>query len=981
MKPFTLLKFLALLPACVGSVDAQTTAFTYQGRVMSNGTNFTGTGQFKFALVTATNVAATATAAANPPSGGFITLINVTFGGNGYVTPPAVTISGGGGSGAAAIASVSGGAVTSITVNNPGSGYSSTPLVTVAPPPPTVTYSTYWSNDGTSANGSEPATAESVPVNNGLFTARLGDPTQTNMSAFPAGLFLLPNLELRIWFNNGVSGFAALSPTQPLSAAPYAMAAANLTGTVATSQLTGQIPPASIGAGTISTTMIAPGAVGSNQIAAGAVGSSQLAAGAVGSAQIAAGAVGSSQIAAGAVGTSQISPGAVGSTQIAAGAVGSSQLAPGAVGSNQIAAGAVGTAQIAPGAVGSAQLAAGAVGSGQIAAGAVGSSQLALGAVAASNLVAATGWFALTTLTKPNPAPSDSFGSSVAAVGTDRLLISAPYDDTGATDAGAAYLFSLSGALLTTFTNPTPAASELFGTAVASVGTDRVLVGAPQDSTGAPAAGAAYLFDTNAMLLTTITNPTPAVGDLFGYAVAAVGSDRVLIGAPLDDTGATDSGAAYLFNTNGALLTTFTNPTPAASDYFGVVLAAAGTGRVLISAPYDSTGATNAGAVYLFSTNGTLLTTFTNPTPAAGDYFGSAVAAFGNDRVLIGASGDSTGATNAGAAYLFSTNGALLTTFTNPTPAAGDRFGGALAAMGIDRVLIGAAGDSTGAANAGAAYLFSTNGTLLSTITNPAPAANDSFGSALAVAGTDRLLICAPYASNLAPSAGAAYLFSLGTFTPGLVADAVRAGSVTTASLEDGAVTAAKLDPGIGIWTRSGGNVFRPSGSVGIGTATPGFLLEVNGTAGKPGGGSWSVASDERLKKNVRPLAGALEKLLALHGVNFEYIDPARIHELAGERMGLLAQEVERVFPDWVESGADGYKRVTVRGLEALVVEALRELRQEQLCTARESDAAIHSLKRKLTEDLDHRDAENLALREEVADLKAQVRSLIRRQE
>src|SRR5437867_3147251 len=59
--------------------------------------------------------------------------------------------------------------------------------------------------------------------------------------------------------------------------------------------------------------------------------------------------------------------------------------------------------------------------------------------------------------------------------------------------------------------------------------------------------------------LLTFTNPTPAVDDRFGYSVAAVGTDRVLIGAPLDDTGATNAGAAYLFSTNGALLATFTN--------------------------------------------------------------------------------------------------------------------------------------------------------------------------------------------------------------------------------------------------------------------------------------------------------------------------------------------------------------------------------------------------------------------------------------
>src|SRR5207249_1214499 len=37
-------------------------------------------------------------------------------------------------------------------------------------------------------------------------------------------------------------------------------------------------------------------------------------------------------------------------------------------------------------------------------------------------------------------------------------------------------------------------------------------------------------------------------------------------------------------------------------------------------------------------------------------------------------------------------------------------------------------------------------------------------------------------------------------------------------------------------------------GNVGIGTAAPTQLLSVNGTAGKPGGGTWDVFSDERLK-------------------------------------------------------------------------------------------------------------------------------------
>ncbi len=428
----------------------------------------------------------------------------------------------------------------------------------------------------------------------------------------------------------------------------------------------------------------------------------------------------------------------------------------------------------------------------KLTAGAVGSNQLADGAVTAAKVASLSNWFPLT-ITDPSRTEGDQFGYSVAAMGTDRVLIGAWRDHTGASDAGAAYLFSSSGVLLTTFTNPTPASNEHFGSSVASVGTDRVLIGASDDRSGAVyVAGAAYLFSTNGVLLTTFANPTPEWGDLFGCSVAAVGTDRVLIGAYQDNTGAPDAGAAYLFSTNGALLTAFTNPTPVGTDYFGWSLAAVGTDKVLIGASGNDIGANNAGAAYLFTTNGALLTTFTNPAPTIAGYFGHPVAAVGTDRVLIGANGNLVGGVSAGAAYLFSTNGALLTTFTNPTPQ-DEKFGYALAAVGTDRVLIGASTHRTSGTATGAAYLFSTNGTLLATFTNPTPELDDSFGLRVAAVGTSHIVITAPDDDTAGTNAGAVYLFSFETYTPGLVAEGVHAGSVTTDSLADGAVTATKI--------------------------------------------------------------------------------------------------------------------------------------------------------------------------------------------
>ncbi|MGH7979160.1 MAG: hypothetical protein ACREE6_07270, partial [Limisphaerales bacterium] len=217
--------------ALLGSIaHSQNVVFTYQGRITDNGTNFSGAGQFEFALVTSTNANSTATATADAPSGGKITGYIVTYGGNGYTGAPTVTITGGSGSGATAVATVSDGVVTAITVNNQGSGYSSAPTVTVAPPPPDNSYTTYWSNDGTSVNGSEPAVAVPVTVNDGLFTVTLGDTNTANMAAIESSLFAQPNLRLRIWFNDGANGFAALDPAQNLTPTPYATVAQNANG-------------------------------------------------------------------------------------------------------------------------------------------------------------------------------------------------------------------------------------------------------------------------------------------------------------------------------------------------------------------------------------------------------------------------------------------------------------------------------------------------------------------------------------------------------------------------------------------------------------------------------------------------------------------------------------------------------------------------------------------------------------------------------
>ncbi len=105
--------------------------------------------------------------------------------------------------------------------------------------------------------------------------------------------------------------------------------------------------------------------------------------------------------------------------------------------------------------------------------------------------------------------------------------------------------------------------------------------------------------------------------------------------------------------------------------------------------------------------------------------------------------------------------------------------------------------------------------------------------------------------------------------------------------------------------------------------------LTVTGNAFKPGGGAWGSSSDARLKQNIKPLTGALDKLMQLRGVFYEWKEPEKQGNLTGQQMGLIAQEVEAVFPEWVYVDAEGYRTLTIRGFEALVIEALRTLKAE----------------------------------------------------
>jgi len=82
---------------------------------------------------------------------------------------------------------------------------------------------TYWSNDGTSVDGSEPQASVAVPVNGGLYSILLGNTAQQGMGAIDPAVFAQhTDAKLRVWFSDGVNGFQQLSPDRPFASVPYA---------------------------------------------------------------------------------------------------------------------------------------------------------------------------------------------------------------------------------------------------------------------------------------------------------------------------------------------------------------------------------------------------------------------------------------------------------------------------------------------------------------------------------------------------------------------------------------------------------------------------------------------------------------------------------------------------------------------------------------------------------------------------------------
>ena len=104
-----------------------------------------------------------------------------------------------------------------------------------------------------------------------------------------------------------------------------------------------------------------------------------------------------------------------------------------------------------------------------------------------------------------------------------------------------------------------------------------------------------------------------------------------------------------------------------------------------------------------------------------------------------------------------------------------------------------------------------------------------------------------------------------------------------------------------------------------------------------------TLTSDARFKTQVRPVAGALAGMLRLRGVRYQWNALGVRHggEAGTEQIGLLAQELEKVYPELVRTDEQGYKSVNYAQLTPVLIEAIKEL-NAQVDALQADNAALH---------------------------------------
>jgi hypothetical protein len=242
----------------------------------------------------------------------------------------------------------------------------------------------------------------------------------------------------------------------------------------------------------------------------------------------------------------------------------------------------------------------------------------------------------------------DAFGQALSLDG-DRLAVGAPYDDTAGFNVGAVYLFERqpdgSWAQTQKITPAGASSYALFGHRLSLRG-DVLVVGAPDN--GSPIiAGAAFVFEHEGgawVQTSRLVAPDKRQYDQYGAAVGVAG-DTIVVGAPFRDGVEENAGGVYVYKRQlggwGHVLT-LENPAPSSNNQYGGSVAFR-QGVLVVGAPGADVGATNTGAAYVYDMTTGLPVFQTRLLPEPVTAFGTLGAAIATDGRTIAAGSPARG--------------------------------------------------------------------------------------------------------------------------------------------------------------------------------------------------------------------------------------------------------------------------------------------------------------------------------------------------
>lgn len=171
----------------------------------------------------------------------------------------------------------------------------------------------------------------------------------------------------------------------------------------------------------------------------------------------------------------------------------------------------------------------------------------------------------------------------------------------------------------------------------------------------------------------------------------------------------------------------------------------------------------------------------------------------------------------------------------------------------------------------------------------------------------------------------------------------IGTGTITSSRLSIQSLGNSSTTSALNIVNSTGNSILfmQDNGMMGINNTAPGYHLHVNGRIKSNG---VNETSDVRLKTDIEKLTTVLEKVLLLQGVSYRMRNDECVmsndinkssHNLktqnskSRKEIGLIAQEVEKFFPELVDTDDKGYKSIEYSRVVALLIEAIKEQNRE----------------------------------------------------